>query len=858
MNRPGAPLQKILGAVLMLATAGTLLAQTLPPSTVTLTASPSPLVLPGSLNLNATANQTPVAGGVPTGTVNFFADGTTLLGKGDLRIIPSTQTFSETANGYSTSLPSGIPIGLAFTTLAKGSVGVVSGENGAVLNPPLTGSLVTLAIYTNPITTTLTQFSYTPSVCPFQRTTCLSGIDAVGSGFFLQPKSSGIRSFLVHAQGVDPTLGVSTGQYLVFDGTVAAQSLNPPKVVSDSGCNCSSSDVETIAIDDFDGDGYSDVGLLTQEDNGLGNIFPVTGITLNSGVSNPGNFQLSSFNTHFILAPTPSTFCPVAITTGRFTSAAGAQLAVLGRNPVSGNCTTLIPSDPSTIFLYALDSSKTQLVQVGSLTTDPGATSLAATDLNLDGKLDLVIGESGSGGLKTAFGNGDGTFSSPSALISTLGPPVSFSINDFDGDGSPDIAVALGNQGGLAVLFNDGAGNFQTAPKPVNLSFLSTPVGIASGDLNADGLPDLEVLLPPGLVEGSVGGVDFLLNSAAAQATLTPASPLLPAGTHILTATFPGDTNFAPSTSAPLTEVVNKGIAGVSWPAPAAIDFGTALSSTQLNASANIPGTFTYSQAIGTVLPLGSNMVTATFTPTDTFNYGVSVTTQSINVTVPAAAVTLSAAAMISAGQQASVTLTVSPFPVALTAKVTLTFTPAPPNTVGDPAILFSNNNASASFDIPANSTAAIPPFPFNAGSTAGRITVSLQLTDGAVDVTPPSFAPVSIIIPAEPPVFSRAALTRNGHNLQIVLHGFSTPRDVTQAQFHFTAVRGKSLKTPDVTVPLTAAFQAWYQSAASSTSGTTVTYTQPFSINGDAADIASVTIILSNSQGPSQPLTVQ
>ena len=36
--------------------------------------------------------------------------------------------------------------------------------------------------------------------------------------------------------------------------------LNPPKQVSASGCNCGSADYEQIAIDDFDGDGYSDVG----------------------------------------------------------------------------------------------------------------------------------------------------------------------------------------------------------------------------------------------------------------------------------------------------------------------------------------------------------------------------------------------------------------------------------------------------------------------------------------------------------------------------------------------------------------------------------------------------------------------
>jgi sugar lactone lactonase YvrE len=55
----------------------------------------------------------------------------------------------------------------------------------------------------------------------------------------------------------------------------------------------------------------------------------------------------------------------------------------------------------------------------------------------------------------------------------------------------------------------------------------------------------------------------------------------------------------------------------ISWASPAAISYGTALSASQLNASANIAGTFTYEPALGSVLPAGTHTITATFTPTD-------------------------------------------------------------------------------------------------------------------------------------------------------------------------------------------------------------------------------------------------
>ena len=45
----------------------------------------------------------------------------------------------------------------------------------------------------------------------------------------------------------------------------------------------------------------------------------------------------------------------------------------------------------------------------------------------------------------------------------------------------------------------------------------------------------------------------------------------------------------------------------LSWAAPAAITQGTALGATQLNATANVPGTFVYSPTAGTVLPVGTH-----------------------------------------------------------------------------------------------------------------------------------------------------------------------------------------------------------------------------------------------------------
>ncbi len=59
----------------------------------------------------------------------------------------------------------------------------------------------------------------------------------------------------------------------------------------------------------------------------------------------------------------------------------------------------------------------------------------------------------------------------------------------------------------------------------------------------------------------------------------------------------------------------------ITWANPAGIAYGTELSAAQLNATANVAGTFTYSPAAGIVLDPGTRTLTANFTPSDTAQY---------------------------------------------------------------------------------------------------------------------------------------------------------------------------------------------------------------------------------------------
>ena len=59
----------------------------------------------------------------------------------------------------------------------------------------------------------------------------------------------------------------------------------------------------------------------------------------------------------------------------------------------------------------------------------------------------------------------------------------------------------------------------------------------------------------------------------------------------------------------------------LAWADPAIFVFGNPLTDAQLNATSNVPGTFSFSPPAGTVLQPGQNTLTANFTPADTSHY---------------------------------------------------------------------------------------------------------------------------------------------------------------------------------------------------------------------------------------------
>ena len=85
------------------------------------------------------------------------------------------------------------------------------------------------------------------------------------------------------------------------------------------------------------------------------------------------------------------------------------------------------------------------------------------------------------------------------------------------------------------------------------------------------------------------------------------------------------------------TPPVTKSTPSITWATPAAISYGTALSATQLDATASVPGSFVYNPAAGTVPAAGSQTLSVSFTPTDTtdYNSATATTTLTVNKATP-------------------------------------------------------------------------------------------------------------------------------------------------------------------------------------------------------------------------------
>ena len=126
------------------------------------------------------------------------------------------------------------------------------------------------------------------------------------------------------------------------------------------------------------------------------------------------------------------------------------------------------------------------------------------------------------------------------------------------------------------------------------------------------------------------------------------------AGTYIVNLTVTNDGGSSESSNTNISP--GKTTPTITWSNPSAITYGIALSATQLNASAGVAGTYTYTPANGTVLEAGSQNLHVDFNPTDTTNYTSASKDVSITVNKVSTGVTWTTPSPITYGTALSAT----------------------------------------------------------------------------------------------------------------------------------------------------------------------------------------------------------
>jgi hypothetical protein len=262
----------------------------------------------------------------------------------------------------------------------------------------------------------------------------------------------------------------------------------------------------------------------------------------------------------------------------------------------------------------------------------------------------------------------------------------------------------------------------------------------------------------------------------------------------------------------------------------------------------------------------GAGLLSGTPTQGGTSNFTMNVADASgliatkvftLTVTVPSATVSVTGLTdTVNPAQQPAfdVQLTAA-YPLTITGTLTLIFRPNAVYPSDDPAIQFSAGGRTLNFTIPAGQLSAFPTNPpsVQTGTVAGQIDLYVvSLFAGGQNITPANLPVRSMTIARLAPKINSVQVVKGGKGFSIVVAGFSTPRQVVQADFTFTAAAGANFDTAHVTVIVDPAFTIWYTGASSPQFGSQFTYTQPFTVQGNVSDIGSVSVTLAHSTGTS------
>ncbi len=316
-----------------------------------------------------------------------------------------------------------------------------------------------------------------------------------------------------------------------------------------------------VAIGDFDGDGKPDFVVTNNTDNSI-SVFRNTGVgdsissnsfaaavnfavgrgpwgvaigdldgdgKLDIVVSNGNSGTISVFrNTSVSGSITAGSFAPkVDFATGG--GGGGGYGIVIADLDGDGKPDIVVTNrNSNTISVFRNTSSIDSISFAPNVDFATGALpyGVAAGDLDGDGKLDLVVANSGTDSL-SIFQNtstiGSITFSSFASRVdlATSGTPIAVAIADLNGDGKPEIISANTSNSTLSIFQNkSSSGSITSGSFDAGIDFKlnSAPNSIALGDFNGDGQADIAV------ANGNSNTVSVFQNTASTGGNISSTS----------------------------------------------------------------------------------------------------------------------------------------------------------------------------------------------------------------------------------------------------------------------------------------------------------------------------------------------
>jgi hypothetical protein len=653
---------------LLLTVACSLAAQAAPlPTMTTLTLSSSQVASLTKVTLTAAVT----AGGAPvtTGSITFCdvsgpgtrCEDAAVLGRAELNGTPPTATlaffpgpgphkYTAIFNGTTAAAASPSPMqpltGLYPTTTAITATGNTSSYDitaivvGFASQPPVLAGSVTFQDTTDnndvlgivPLGAPV--YAQTLTVAPGYPVQTGNSPAIAGVGDF---NEDGIPDLAIENAG-DDSISILQGK---GDGTflpaAAIPSIGtPPCETISLQSNCA------IVVGDFNDDGHADLALTSGNDNtvvileghGNGSFTPFSGSPISVG-SFPEALKIGDFNNDGILdlAVANSENSTISILLGNgdgtFTAAIGSPVSTgIGSFPFflavgdfnrDGNADlAVVNGQDNSVSILLGDGEGGFTPAAGSpihFPNAPGLCPIVTADFNGDGIIDLAVADFSTNTVYILLGNGDGTFLFPGQPIGVGPNPFSMTALDYNSDGITDLAVGNYNDnpnppsGSVTLLIGRGDGSFSTPLAPLTVGQL--PTDVVTADFNRDGKPDLAI---PNSYNTFT---TILLNTSTATQTSTATLDnviLAGAGTHVVEATYPANTEFAASSATIALQgaIISTTLTLSANPTQQMITMPVTFTA-QLNPAASVAPTGTvifYDQSVGTQLgtaPIGAN-----------------------------------------------------------------------------------------------------------------------------------------------------------------------------------------------------------------------------------------------------------